>query len=72
MGSLETPPRPKTGSGLGCRPGRNDKASFVANRHRGTGRPASPATPPDMRVRIRRFGGLSRAHDHRRESELGK
>jgi hypothetical protein len=29
------------------------------NRHRGTGRPASPATPPDMRVRIRRFGGLS-------------
>src|ERR1700739_1383694 len=28
-------------------------------RHRGTGRPASPATPPYMRVRIRRFGGLS-------------
>jgi len=28
------------------------------DRHRGTGRPASPATPPDMRVRIRRFGGL--------------
>jgi hypothetical protein len=29
------------------------------NRHRGTGRPASPATPPYMRVRIRRLGGLS-------------
>jgi hypothetical protein len=25
-----------------------------------------------MRVRIRRFGGLSQPHDHRRESELGK
>jgi len=25
----------------------------------GRGRPASPATPPYMRVRIRRFGGLS-------------
>src|ERR1039458_4838288 len=43
-----------------------------ANRHRGTGRPASPATPPDMRVRIRRFGGLSRPHDHRRKPELVK
>jgi hypothetical protein len=32
---------------------------LLPNRHRGTGRPASPATPPDMRVRIRRFGGLS-------------
>ncbi len=30
-----------------------------ANRHRGEGRPSSPATPPYMRVRIRRFGGLS-------------
>src|SRR5208337_468839 len=28
-------------------------------RHRGDGHPSSPATPPDMRVRIRRFGGLS-------------
>ena len=28
------------------------------NRHRGTGRPASPATPPYMRVRIRRFDKL--------------
>ena len=29
------------------------------DRHRGSGHPLSPATPPDMRVRIRRFGGLS-------------
>src|SRR4029077_13430826 len=29
-----------------------------ANRHRGSGHPLSPATPPYMRVRIRRFGGL--------------
>jgi len=35
----------------------NDK--LVVNRHRGDGHPSSPATPPDMRVRIRRFGGLS-------------
>jgi hypothetical protein len=31
------------------------------NRHRGRGYPRAPATPPDMRVRIRRFGGLSRS-----------
>ena len=29
------------------------------NRHRGDGRPSSPATPPYMRVRIRRFRELS-------------
>ena len=29
------------------------------NRDRGDGRPSSPPTRPDMRVRIRRFGGLS-------------
>jgi hypothetical protein len=29
------------------------------NRHRGESHLSSPATPPDMRVRIRRFGGLS-------------
>jgi len=28
------------------------------NRHRGSGRPLAPATPPDMRVRIGRFRGL--------------
>jgi hypothetical protein len=27
----------------------------AANRHRGNGRPSSPATPPYVRVRIRRF-----------------
>ena len=29
------------------------------DRHRGESRLSSPATRPDMRVRIRRFGGLS-------------
>jgi len=35
----------------------NQKSAI--NRHRGSGHPLSPATPPYMRVRIRRFGGLS-------------
>jgi len=30
----------------------------VSNRHRGSGRPLSPATPPYMRVRIRRFSSV--------------
>src|SRR5262249_87420 len=30
------------------------------NRDRGKSRDSSPPTPPDVRVRIRRFGGLSR------------
>jgi hypothetical protein len=30
------------------------------NRDRGESRDSSPPTPPDVRVRIRRFGGLSR------------
>jgi len=30
-----------------------------SNRHRGSGHPLSPATPPYMRVRIRRFSELS-------------
>ncbi|HVA17685.1 MAG TPA: ABC transporter permease, partial [Candidatus Dormibacteraeota bacterium] len=43
------------------------------DRHRGTGRPVSPATPPYMRVRIRRFGGLSyRSRDHKRKPEPRK
>jgi dolichyl-phosphate-mannose--protein O-mannosyl transferase len=33
--------------------------SVTGNRHRGESHLSSPATPPDMRVRIRRFGGLS-------------
>src|SRR5262250_2697047 len=37
--------------------GRRDRgeAQIAKNRHRGSGRPLSPATPPYMRVRIRRF-----------------
>jgi hypothetical protein len=35
------------------------KAEAEGNRHRGESHLSSPATPPDMRVRIRRFGGLS-------------
>jgi hypothetical protein len=31
----------------------------LRNRDRGDGYPASPPTRPDMRVRIRRFGGLN-------------
>jgi len=37
---------------------RGGRGTSVCNRHRGSGRPLSPATPPDMRVRIRRFRGL--------------
>jgi hypothetical protein len=36
------------------------------NRHRGSGRPLSPATPPDMRVRIGRFRGLRIASEQAR------
>jgi hypothetical protein len=35
-----------------------DSVSELSNRHRGSGRPLSPATPPYMRVRIRRFDQL--------------
>src|SRR5260370_25503245 len=31
---------------------------MLQNRHRGSGRPLSPATPPYMRVRIRRFSSV--------------
>jgi hypothetical protein len=40
-----------------------------ANRHRGSGRPLSPATPPDMRVRIGRFRGLRKAIGQPRKTE---
>src|SRR6266568_2746441 len=33
-----------------------------ANRHRGSGHPLSPATPPDLRVRIRRFSSVELEH----------
>src|SRR5579863_9455838 len=32
------------------------------NRHRGSGHPLSPATPPYMRVRIRRFSSVELGH----------
>jgi hypothetical protein len=37
--------------------------SSVSNRHRVRGYPRTPATPPDMRVRIRRFGGVEQYWD---------
>ena len=45
----------------------------TSHRYRGAGRPATPATPPGMRVRTGRFGGLSwiRTH-HGRKPELSK
>src|SRR5216683_2792796 len=39
------------------------------NRHRGSGRPLAPATPPDMRVRIWRFRGLRKAIEQPRKTE---
>jgi hypothetical protein len=35
---------------------------FAFNRHRGSGHPLSPATPPYMRVRIRRFSSVGLKH----------
>ena len=35
-----------------------DARLSINNRHRGKGRPFAPATPPDMRVRIRRFSSV--------------
>src|SRR5208282_5581467 len=37
---------------------RSCRTCSAYNRHRGSGRPLAPATPPYMRVRIRRFGGV--------------
>jgi hypothetical protein len=37
-------------------PAVNEKSA--SNRHRGSGRPLSPATPPYVRVRIRRFSSV--------------
>ena len=39
------------------------------NRHRGSGHPLTPATPPDMRVRIGRFRGLRKAIEQPRKAE---
>src|SRR5664280_3912708 len=37
---------------------RNSQPALKPNRHRGESRLSTPATPPDMRVRIRRFGRI--------------
>src|SRR5258708_12341881 len=39
-----------------------DGIRTMGNRHRGSGRPLSPATPPYMRVRIRRFSSVELEH----------
>ena len=53
---------------LGHTPSRDLRAT--ADRDRGKLRSSSPPTPPDMRVRIRRFGGLSdRFHSQSRNPE---
>src|SRR6266852_5921591 len=41
-------------------PAVNEKSA--SNRHRGSGHPLSPATPPYMRVRIRRFSSVELGH----------
>ena len=59
-------------AGFGILPFMTQQPS-LGNRHRGLRRPLSPATPPYMRVRIRRFGGLSRNRtNHRRKPKLCK
>ena len=45
--------------GEGGHPRAPTLVNLRANRHRGESRLSSPATPPYMRVRIRRFGELS-------------
>jgi len=48
---------------------RRGRPRSCKNRHRGSGHPLSPATPPDMRVRIGRFRGLRRAIEESRKAE---
>jgi hypothetical protein len=43
--------------------------SRTGKRHRGSGRPLSPATPPYMRVRVRRFSGLRNTVEQARETK---
>jgi len=57
----QTPSALEVGNAIELRVNRVSECTVVpykSNRHRGAGRPPSPATRPDMRVRIRRFGGL--------------
>ena len=44
----------------------------MLNRHRGESYLSSPATPPDMRVRIGRFRGLRKSIEELGETEGGK
>jgi hypothetical protein len=44
---------------LGCAPWRTGSIGPRGNRDRGQPRGCIPPTPPDVRVRIRRFDGLS-------------
>ena len=48
------------------------RGASTKNRHRGSGHPLSPATPPDMRVRIGRFSGLRWTVKQRRKSKRGE
>jgi len=43
--------------------------TFMLKRPRWDGHPSAPATPPDMRVRIRRFRGLRIASEQARETK---
>jgi hypothetical protein len=67
--------RPGRGDRILLRWAREGKNSFclvgvaASNRHRGSGRPLTPATPPDMRVRIGRFRGLRKAIEQPRKPE---
>jgi hypothetical protein len=62
-GSLTVQVRKFEELGSGRRPRR------VQNRHRGESRLSSPATPPDMRVRSRRFRGLRIAIEQARKTK---
>jgi hypothetical protein len=44
-------------------------SNMLGNRHRGSGRPLSPATPPYMRVRVRRFNGLRWTSEQPRKTD---
>ena len=46
---------------------RGDADVPARDRHRGSGHPLAPATPPDMRVRIGRFRGLRKTIEESRK-----
>jgi len=57
---------------LRAAPHGSQRMCIAANRHRGSGHPLAPATPPDMRVRIGRFRGLGQAIEESRKTERVK